>query len=64
LAAGHGANGTVTVIGFGNFLLDPANTISGSSGPICATYIGVANLSGDASGGTDGTKFYAVALFK
>ena len=64
LAAGHGANGTVTVIGFGNFLLDPSVTISGSSGPICATYIGLASLSGDGSGGTDGTKFYSVALFK
>jgi len=64
LAAGHGANGTVTVIGFGNFLLDPGATISGSSGPICATYIGLASLGGDGSGGTDGTKFYSVALFK
>jgi len=64
LATSQGANGTVTLIGFGNFLLDPASTISGSSGPICATYIGLANLSGDGSGGSDGTKFYSVALFK
>ena len=64
LASGNGSNGTVTIIGFGNFLLDPAATISGSSGPICATYIGPANLEGSGSGVTDGTTVYTIALFR
>jgi Flp pilus assembly protein TadG len=64
LDTGTGSNGTVTVIGFGNFLLDPSATISGSSGPICATYIGPANLNGAASAVTDGTTVYTIALFK
>lgn len=57
-------NGTEQVIGFGNFLLDPASTISGSSGPICATYIGPGTLNGAASGASDGTKIYSVMLYQ
>ena len=64
LASGSGSNGTVTVIGFANFLLDPAATISGSSGPICATYIGPGNLAGSGSGGTSGNDIYTVVLYK
>jgi Flp pilus assembly protein TadG len=50
--SGNG-NGTEQVIGFANFLLDSASTISGSSGPICATYIGLGTLNGASSGGTE-----------
>jgi Flp pilus assembly protein TadG len=64
LAAGNGSNRTIQVIGFGNFLIDPANTISGSSGPICATYIGPASLTGNSSGGTSGTSVYRMLLFQ
>jgi hypothetical protein len=64
LDAGSGSNSTVTVIGFGNFLLDPGATIVGNSGSICATYIGPANLNGNASGATDGTVVYSTVLFK
>jgi Flp pilus assembly protein TadG len=59
---GTGDNATATVIGFANFLLDP--TYSGSSGPICATYIGPANMNGNASAATDGTKIYYNVLFQ
>jgi Flp pilus assembly protein TadG len=52
------------VIGFGNFLLDPGATISGSSGPICATYIGAASTSAYGPPGSDGTKSYQVMLFQ
>ncbi len=61
---GQGSNYHATVIGFGNFLLDPGATISGSSGPICATYIGPGNINGISSGGTDGTKIYINYLYK
>jgi Putative Tad-like Flp pilus-assembly len=61
---GHGSNYNVTVVGFGNFLLDPASSISGSSGPICATYIGPGNLNGNASGGTNGANVYSVKLYE
>ena len=64
LAAGNGSNRTITVIGFGNFLLDPAATISGSSGPMCATYIGPASLMGWSSGGGSGTSVYSVMLYQ
>jgi len=64
LCTGHGSNFTCPVVGFGNFLLDVSASISGSSGPICATYIGPASSSGGASAGTDGTKVYSVALFQ
>ena len=62
--AGNGNNANATMIGFGNFLLDPGATISGSSGPICATYIGPADINGIASGGTDGTKIYVNYLYQ
>jgi Flp pilus assembly protein TadG len=61
--SGNG-NGTEQVIGFANFLLDPGATISGSSGPICATYIGPGSLNGASSGGSDGTKLYSVTLYQ
>lgn len=61
--SGNG-NGTEQVAGFANFLLDPGATISGSSGPICATYIGPGSLNGASSGGTDGTKVYSVTLYQ
>jgi hypothetical protein len=61
--SGNG-NGTEQVIGFANFLLDPASTISGSSGPICATYIGPGSLNGASSGGTNGTQVYSVTLYQ
>jgi hypothetical protein len=64
LAGGNGSNGHVTVIGFANFLLDPGLTITGSSGPICATYIGGPSLNGSASAGTDSTVVYSTTLFK
>ena len=60
--SGHGANASTPVIGFANFLLDP--TYSGSSGPICATYIGPADSNGAGSGGTDGTKVYSNVLYQ
>ena len=62
--AGNGRNAHVTVIGFGNFLIDPGATISGSSGPICAIYVGPANLNGVNSGGIDATKIYENFLYK
>lgn len=62
--AGNGSNAHVTIIGFGNFLLDPASTISGSSGPICATYMGPANLNGPTSGGTNGQDIYKNVLYQ
>ncbi|HYP06133.1 MAG TPA: pilus assembly protein TadG-related protein [Bryobacteraceae bacterium] len=61
---GNGQNQTMEVVGFGNFLLDVANTISGSSGPICATYIGPASTSGASSGGSDGRVVYDVQLYR
>ncbi len=64
LAAGNGNNRTVTVIGFGNFLLDTSNTINGSSGPLCATYIGPASLMGWSSGGSSGTSVYKIMLYQ
>ena len=64
--SGSGSNRTGTVIGFGSFLLDPASTLSGtpSPGPICATYIGPASLSGGTSGGTNGASLYVGVLFQ
>jgi hypothetical protein len=61
--SGNG-NGTEQVIGFANFLLEPASTYSGSSGSICAIYIGPASSSGGSSGGTDSTHFYSVMLYQ
>jgi hypothetical protein len=64
LATGNGENREVTIVGFGSFLLDRGATISGSSGSLCATYIGPASTAGGSSGGTDGTKIYSVVLYK
>ena len=63
-SGGNGANAYITIIGFGNFLLDPGVTISGSSGPFCAVYIGPASQTGGGSGGTDGTTVYNVTLYQ
>jgi hypothetical protein len=60
--SGNGNNAHTTILGFANFFLDP--TYSGSSGGICATYIGPASINGNGSGGTDGTKIYSVMLYQ
>jgi Flp pilus assembly protein TadG len=62
--AESGSTAHVTVIGFANFLLDPASNISGPNQSICATYIGPGNLNGASTGGTDGTKIYTNILYK
>ena len=59
---GNGSNAKTPILGFANFLLDP--TYSGTSGPICATYIGLGDLGGHSSGGADGTKVYANVLYQ
>lgn len=59
---GNGSNAATTILGFANFFLD--TTYAGSSGGICATYIGPANTSGSSSGGTDGTKIYSNVLYQ
>src|SRR5579871_5010193 len=63
-ATGNGNNAQLWVIGFGNFLLDPGATYNGSSGPMCATYIGPASTNGFGSGGTDGTTTYTAVLYQ
>lgn len=60
--SGNGSNARTTVLGFANFFLD--RSYSGSSGPICATYIGPATLNGNSSGATDSTKIYSNVLFQ
>jgi hypothetical protein len=60
--SGNGNNANTPVIGFANFLLDP--TYSGTSGPICATYIGPASTNGTSSGGADSSKIYTNVLFQ
>ena len=60
---GKGANNTVVVVGYGNFLLDRASDITGSSGPICATYIGPAATAGGSTGGGSGTMIYRPMLY-
>ena len=60
--SGHGSNASTVVLGFANFLLN--TSYAGTSGPICATYIGPGSLSGNSSGGTDGTKVYTPVLYK
>ena len=60
--SGNGNNAATTILGFANFFLN--TTYSGSSGAICATYIGPASLNGNASAATDGTKIYSVNLFQ
>jgi len=61
---GNGSNRQGVVIGFANFLLDRAATISGNAGPFCGTYMGPGNLSAPTSGGLDGTVVYILELFK
>ena len=63
-SSGSGSNRASSVVGFGSFLIDPASAIDGSSGPICATYIGPAAKYVGSSGGTDGTKIYEVKLYQ
>jgi Flp pilus assembly protein TadG len=60
--SGHGANASTPILGFANFLLD--TTYSGSSGGICATYIGPGNITGTSSGATDATKIYTNVLYQ
>lgn len=60
--SGSGNNAHTTVLGFANFLLEPI--YAGTSGPICATYIGTGDLNGMGSGGSDGTKVYSVMLYQ
>ena len=60
--SGNGNNAHTTVLGFANFFLDAS--YSGTSGPICATYIGPGDLNGNGSGGTDGTKIYSNMLYQ
>ena len=60
--SGNGNNAQTTILGFANFLLN--TSYSGSSGPICATYIGPADTTGSSSGGTDGTKIYSNVLYQ
>ena len=57
-------NGTAKVIGFGNFLLYPGATYTGSSGAVCAIYIGPGSLNNLSSGGTDGTKIYTTMMYR
>jgi Flp pilus assembly protein TadG len=59
--SGNG-NGSFDVVGFANFFLE--TSYSGTSGPICAIYIGPANLNGTSSGKTDLTKVYFNVLYK
>jgi hypothetical protein len=59
---GNGHNANAPVVGFANFFL--GTSYSGSSGPICATYIGPGNLTGNGSGGTDATKVYVNNLYQ
>ena len=59
---GNGNNAHTSVLGFANFFLDAS--YSGSSGPICATYIGPASLNGNGSGASDATKVYSVMLYQ
>ena len=60
--SGQGHNANAPVLGFANFFLN--TSYSGSSGPICATYIGPGSLTGTSSGGTDGTKIYSNILYQ
>ncbi len=59
--SGNG-NGTAVVVGFANFFLH--TSYSGTSGPICAYYVGPANLNGSSSGRTDSTKIYYNVLYR
>jgi hypothetical protein len=59
--SGNG-NGTAVVAGFANFFLH--TSYSGTSGPICALYVGPASLNGSSSGRTDSTKIYYNVLYR
>jgi hypothetical protein len=59
---GNGHNANAPVLGFANFVLN--TSYAGTSGSICATYIGPGNLTGNGSGGSDGTKIYANNLYQ
>ena len=60
--SGNGSNASTPILGFANFFLN--TTYSGSSGGICATYIGPANTTGSGTGATDATKIYTNVLFQ
>jgi Flp pilus assembly protein TadG len=60
--SGHGSNASTPVLGFANFFLNTA--YSGTSGPICATYIGPGDPNGHGSGGSDGTVVYTNVLYQ
>ena len=62
--AGNGNNAHTTVLGFANFLLNTNYNSGNPSGPLCAIYIGPGDLSGNASGGSDGTKVYSNMLYQ
>jgi hypothetical protein len=59
---GNGSNASTPILGFANFFLN--TTYSGTSGPICATYIGPGNLTGIASATADATKIYVNMLYQ
>jgi len=59
---GNGSNASTTNLGFANFFLLPS--YSGSSGAICAVYIGPGNLTGVSSASADGTKVYTDMLYQ
>jgi Flp pilus assembly protein TadG len=60
--SGNGNNASTSIVGFANFFLLPI--YSGTSGPICAIYIGPASTNGNSSGGTDSTKIYSTMLYQ
>jgi Flp pilus assembly protein TadG len=60
--SGNGSNAATNIVGFANFFLLPS--YSGTSGPICAIYIGPASTNGNSSGGTDSTKIYSTMLYQ
>jgi Flp pilus assembly protein TadG len=60
--SGNGSNASTPNLGFANFFLLPS--YSGTSGPICAIYIGPGNLTGNAAATTDSTKVYTDMLYQ
>ena len=60
--SGNGNNASTSIVGFANFFLLPS--YSGTSGPICAIYVGPASINGNSSGGTDSTKVYSTMLYQ
>ena len=58
----NNGNGSAAAVGFANFFLE--TTYSGTSGPICAIYIGPGNLTGASSAQTDATKVYTNVLYR